>query len=121
MQRKGALTNDLVSDTVFFARLRAASSQIRDAAENAKALTANLTDVSYRIRDSSNLAGVVLQDQRAAANLKTTVENLEAGTKKFDETMEAIQHSFLFRGYFRKKEKEKQRQEQVKLSGQAKR
>jgi phospholipid/cholesterol/gamma-HCH transport system substrate-binding protein len=111
MQKKGALTNDLVNDTVFFARLKAASLQIREASENAKDLTKNLQEVSYRLRDSSNLAGVVFQDQKTAANLRLSVENIQAGTKKFDENMEALQHNFLFRGFFRKRARQQQQQQ----------
>jgi phospholipid/cholesterol/gamma-HCH transport system substrate-binding protein len=112
MQQKGALTNDLVNDTLFYTRLKAASLQIQDASENAKELTRNLKEVSYRLRDSSNLAGVIFQDQQTAANLRMAVENIQAGTKKFDENMEALQHNFLFRGFFRRREKEQQRQQQ---------
>ena|SRR5215204_2142451 len=108
MQQKGVLANDFVSDTIFFNRLKAASIQIQEASQNAKELTDNLSEVSYRMRDSSNLAGVVLQDQESAAKLRATVENLQAGTKKFDENMEALKHNFLFRGYFRRKEKREQ-------------
>ncbi|HEV8273906.1 MAG TPA: MlaD family protein [Chitinophagaceae bacterium] len=112
MQQKGVLANDFVSDTIFFNRLKAASLQIQEASQNAKELTDNLSQVSYRMRDSSNLAGVVLQDQESAAKLRASVENLQAGTKKFDENMEALKHNFLFRGYFRKKEKREQAEAQ---------
>ena len=118
MQQRGSLTNDLVTDTVIFSRLTEASLQIKEASVNAKSLTDNLNNVSYKLRDSSNLAGVVFQDQETADNLRSTVENLQAGTKKFDENMEALKHNFLFRGYFRKKAKREQ-QEQQKAEAQA--
>ncbi|HJS55695.1 MAG TPA: MlaD family protein [Chitinophagaceae bacterium] len=111
MQQKGVLANDLVSDTIFFSRLKAASLQIEEASGNAKELTDNLNQVSYQIRDSSNLAGVVLQDKESAARLRATVDNLQSGTKKFDEVMEALKHNFLFRGYFRKKARQQQEEE----------
>ena len=96
MQKQGSLTNDLVNDTILFSRLKTASLSIQEASANAKELTKNLEDVSYRLRDSSNLAGVVFQDRATAENLRLTVGNLQAGTKKFDENMEALQHNFLF-------------------------
>jgi len=112
MQQKGVLANDFVSDTIFFNRLRSASLQIQEASQNAKELTDNLSQVSYRMRDSSNLAGVVLQDKESADKLRATVENLQSGTKKFEENMEALKHNFLFRGYFRRKEKREQAEAQ---------
>lgn len=36
-----------------------------------------------------------------------TMHNIEEGTDKFNENMEALKHNFLTRGYFRKLEKEK--------------
>jgi len=118
MQQKGVLANDFVSDTIFFSRLKAASIQIQEASKNAKELTDNLNQVSYRMRDSSNLAGVVLQDKEAADKLRVSMENIQSGTKKFDENMEALKHNFLLRGYFRKKERQRQAEEK-RLQAQA--
>lgn len=111
MQKKGALTYDLINDTMFYTRLKTASLQISEASENARELTKNLREVSYRLRDSSNLAGVIFQDQETADNIRTAVENIQAGTKKFDENMEALQHNFLFRGFFRRRAKQQQQQQ----------
>ena len=70
------------------------------------------------MKDSSNLAGVVLQDKEAADKLRSSVENIQSGTKKFDENMEALKHNFLFRGYFRRQEKRRQ-QEAQRVQAQA--
>lgn len=119
LQTKGVLANDLISDTSLFKSLKAAAAQIQTASDNAKELTNNLKEVTQKINDSTNTIGVLLHDQQAASNLKTTTENLQAGTEKFNEDMEALQHNFLFRGFFRKKEKrekeeqQKQQQKQV--------
>lgn len=107
-QTKGVLANDLVSDTSLFRTLKAASIQIHEASVNAQELTDNLKNVSYRMRDTSNLAGVVFQDTQAANNLKVMVEELREGAFKFNENMEALQHNFLFRGFFRKRAKRAQ-------------
>lgn len=119
LQKQGSLTNALVNDTILFTRLKAASLQIQEASQNAKELTDNLNAVSYKLKDSSNLAGVVLHDQQTADNLKATVENLKAGTRKFDEDMEALQHNFLFRGFFRKRARQQQAQQKQQQVAQA--
>jgi phospholipid/cholesterol/gamma-HCH transport system substrate-binding protein len=112
-QQKGTLMNDLVTDTLFFTNLKAASLQIEQASKNAKELTNNLSEVSYKLKDSSNVAGVLFNDQESAARLRIAIQNVQSGTKKFDEDMEALQHNFLFRGFFRKRAKQqKQQQEQ---------
>ena len=40
-------------------------------------------------------------------NLAASMKNIEKATKAFNQNMEAIKHSFLFRGYFRRLEKQK--------------
>jgi phospholipid/cholesterol/gamma-HCH transport system substrate-binding protein len=40
------------------------------------------------------------------------MSNVEKGTADFDEDMKALQQNFLFRGYFKNKEKVKQPQKQ---------
>ncbi len=48
-----------------------------------------------------------LHDEQAAANMKVTLQNLQSGTKKLDEDLEALQHNFLLRHFFKKKAKMK--------------
>jgi hypothetical protein len=37
--------------------------------------------------------------------MKTTIRNLQTSSEKLDEDLEAVQHNFLLRGFFRKKAK----------------
>jgi phospholipid/cholesterol/gamma-HCH transport system substrate-binding protein len=104
-QRKGAPLNELVSDTMLFSNLNRAASEIRQASANAKELTNNLNQASYTLKDSNNVARVLLGDPQAAQQLKTAIDHIESGTTKFDEDMDALRHIFLFRPFFRKKEK----------------
>jgi phospholipid/cholesterol/gamma-HCH transport system substrate-binding protein len=98
--------------------LRSSVAQIQEASDNAKELTNNLKTVSQKINDSSNTVGVLLHDQPTADNLRATIENLQSGTQKFDEDMEALQHNFLFRGFFRKKAKHEQQAQQKQTAQQ---
>jgi phospholipid/cholesterol/gamma-HCH transport system substrate-binding protein len=105
MNQKGSLTNDLVSDTVVFNTIRATVLELKQVAETASEMTANLKNATKDLNTSNSPAGVILHDQPAAADLKSTIKNLESSTQKLNEDLEALQHNFLFRGYFKKKEK----------------
>lgn len=105
LQAKGSLTNDLITDTIIFNRLRAAASQMDEVSKTANDITNNLKMASENLTNSKTPIGTLLNDQEAASNLKSTLKNLQAGTEKLDANMEALQHNFLLRGFFRKKAK----------------
>jgi phospholipid/cholesterol/gamma-HCH transport system substrate-binding protein len=52
--------------------------------------------------------------------LDTTMQNIQAGTKGLNETIDAAQHNFLLKGFFKKKKKaELKKQEDLKNAGEA--
>jgi phospholipid/cholesterol/gamma-HCH transport system substrate-binding protein len=112
LQSKGSLTNDLITDTLIYSGLKAAVAQLQLASKKANEVTDNIKLASNNVREvSSNLnsstspIGVLLNDQEAGNNLKALLANLQSGTQKLDENMEALQHNFLLRGFFKKKAK----------------
>ena len=68
--------------------------------------TENLKIVSERLNQKDNIATVLLNDSSAASSIKATLKNLETSSQKLDADLEAVQHNFLLRGFFKKKEKE---------------
>ncbi|HEU4470199.1 MAG TPA: MlaD family protein [Flavisolibacter sp.] len=114
LKTKGSLAQDLVTDTVIFARLRSVARQIDQVSAAANAVVADLKQTSQGlnagINNSNGTIGTLLNDKQTADNLKQTIENLSAGTKKLDENLEALQHNFLLRGFFRKRAKEQAKQ-----------
>ena len=105
LQKEGSLTNDLVTDTIIFNRLRSTVAQLQQTSKTANEVANNFKEVSDRITSKTSPVGVLLNDPQAAEDLKTILSNLNSGTEKLDENMEAMQHNFLFRGYFNKKAK----------------
>jgi phospholipid/cholesterol/gamma-HCH transport system substrate-binding protein len=99
MNAPGTFSHDLVNDTTLFRKLRASVSEIQSAAQNVRNVTNNLND-------KNSAAGVLLNDPQAAADLQATLRNLSAGSAKLDTNMEALQHNFLLRGFFKKKRKQ---------------
>lgn len=111
LNTKGSLANDLITDTVIFSRLRSTVYQINALSDKANEVILDLNEASKNINrklnDNSSPVGLLLNDKETAANLKATIRNLQLGSQKLDENMEALQHNFLLRGFFRKKEKGK--------------
>jgi phospholipid/cholesterol/gamma-HCH transport system substrate-binding protein len=111
LQRKGSLTNDLISDTVIFSRLRHVAIQIDELSRSANTVVDHLNQTAVgldaSLKDPNTPVGALLHDGATADNLKQTVKNLQTSTQKLDENMEALQHNFLLRGFFKKKNKAK--------------
>ena len=104
---KGSLPHDLITDTVIFARLRSAVRDIDVLSATAGQVVNNLNatsqNINQKLTDTETPAGLLLNDKESAAEIRATIKNLQASTQKLDENMEALQHNFLFRGFFRKK------------------
>ena len=111
LQTKGSLANELVTDTIVFNRIRSSVIKLNQIAESADEIVGNLTrtsaDLDRSLTSTSSPVGVLLNDPQAAADLKATLSNLNLATEKLDEDLEAVQHNFLLRGFFRKKAKAK--------------
>ena len=110
LNNKGYLANDLVTDTVIFAKLRATVSQLQNVADSSQGVIANLKTTGNIINNGLNNkntpAGMLLNDDQSANNIKITLQNLQSASKKLDEDLEALQHNFLLRGFFKKKAKQ---------------
>ena len=103
LETKGGLANELVSDTVVFSNMKTVVDQLKLAADNATLITNNIRDVSGELTNKTKPIGLLMSDEATATQLSNTIKNLEAGTQKLDENMEALQHNFLLRGFFRRK------------------
>ncbi len=103
MNQEGSLTNNLVTDTTLFNSIKATVAQLKDIAKAASGITANLKLATGDLNNTNTPVGVLLHDQPAATDIKSTIKNLESSTQKLNEDLEALQHNFLLRGYFKKK------------------
>ena len=104
LNKKGTLANDLTTDTIIFTSLKTSVLQLQQMADTAAVFINNLSEAGS---NPQTALGVLLYDEETGAQLKQTIKNIESGSQKLDEDLEAIKHNFLLKGYFKKKEKEK--------------
>jgi phospholipid/cholesterol/gamma-HCH transport system substrate-binding protein len=105
LNNKESLIGQLMSDTVVFSNLSSAVAQLQEVTKTASTLTLNLSQASQKLSEKDNSIGVLLNDEEVADQLKRTLGNLEESTQKLDKNMEALQHNFLLRGFFKKEAK----------------
>lgn len=113
INRPGYLANDLITDTTIVPGVKRSISSLNQTATtlqqtsvDAKAMIADLKrQTNDLLNDRNSPAGVLLHDEKTARNLKSMISNLESSSVKLDENLEALQSNFLFRRYFKKKDK----------------
>ena len=122
LQRKGTLANDLVTDTIVFSRLKATATQMQEVSATANSVVTNLSNTTKNLNTSLNNRntpiGMLLNDEDAAADIRVTLRNMQTASIKLNEDLEAVQHNFLLKGFFKKKAK-KEAQEAKASQAQA--
>jgi len=98
LNKKGTLINELTTDTTVFNSVKASVFHLQQIADTAALFVSNLKQAGSNPKSS---VGVLLYDEETATRLKGTIRNLESGSKKLDEDLEAAQHNFLLRGFFK--------------------
>lgn len=108
MNTKGGFADKVLTDTSTFNRIKGAVTQLQAAAANASTLTDNLNKASNKLNTTDNALGLLLNDPKAAVKVQSTLNYLQASSIKLNDDLEAAQHNFLIKGFFKKKEKAKQ-------------
>ncbi len=106
----------LISDTTYTNTFRDALANVERVSVQAGELSESLNQITSRVRARDNVVGVLLADSAAGDQLRETIENAALASEKLDENMEALQHNFLFRGYFRKQERREAREARATAS-----
>jgi phospholipid/cholesterol/gamma-HCH transport system substrate-binding protein len=113
MRTGDGLLPSLISDTTYAQSFNKALRNVEDVSHHANVVAKNLEQVANKMNDKDNALGVLLQDSTFAMRLRNTMENTEQATNKLDENMEAMRHNFLFKGYFRKQDRKKAKEEEA--------
>lgn len=114
----------LLTDTAVAKQLQDAVLKIKSASINANQMTVEanqmVKSINNELQNGKGSLHTLLRDSAMSKDLKNSMSNIQKGSDGFNQIMESIKHSFLFRGYFRRQEREK-KQEKKKaqpLAGQ---
>ncbi|WKK64894.1 MlaD family protein [Lutimonas zeaxanthinifaciens] len=105
------LINVLVRDTVSARQLRNMISNLEKSSEDIDLVIRNLNDFIVDIRESEGTLNYLVSDTILVQDIGETVKNIKKGSEMLNENLEALRHNTFFKGYFRKQEKERLKEE----------
>ena len=104
---KSSVAGVLFGDSISGQQLRQVISNLATSSDRLAAITTSLDSLSKDISEGEGTIHYLATDTVFVNKLEQTMLNIEEGTARFNENMEALKHSFLTRRYFKKQEKEK--------------
>ena len=107
----------ILTDTTLVYNLNVAILKMKTIGDSADALlheiTSTVSGIKTDINSGKGPVSALLKDSVMTAKISNTLDNIQEGTDGFNETMEALRHSFLLRGAFRKLDKQKEKEQKA--------
>ena len=70
------------------------------------------------VKEGEGTLNYIISDTTLVNNIDETMQNIKEGSVLLNEDLEALKHSFLLKGYFKKLEKQKRKEEKKKEKDQ---
>jgi len=99
----------LMNDTITGQQLKTTIAQLDTLRSHMDETIGTINAFVQEIESSDGTLNYILKDTTLVRELKMTIDNIQQGTDKFNQNMEALKHNFLFRGYFRRLERKGER------------
>ena len=97
----------LLSDPKSRKQIQDVFANLEKSSEDINKVTKSLDSYVTEIKTGKGSLNYIAKDETLVRNLDSTVVNVKEATEKLNQNMEALKHNFLFRGYFKKLEKQK--------------
>jgi len=104
----------LLSDSISANQLKEIITNLEKASSKIDSLVSNINDVVALVKTGNGSINCMLNDTTLVENIDTTMKNIKEGSVLLNENLEALKHNFLTKGYFKKLEKQKAKEEKQK-------
>ncbi len=105
----------VLKDTLYAQNLGDAILKIKSAGNKIDSIAADINEVvleiKQEVKSGKGPVNALLKDSAIMIKLNTSLDNIQKGTDGFNQSMEALKHNFLLRGYFRKLERKRAKEQ----------
>lgn len=109
----------ILTDSLLAGNLKEAFIKVNLVAGHLDSLSGQVAELTASLKndlnDGKGVANALLKDSVLADRLSRSLDHIEKGTDAFRQDMEALKHNFLLRGYFKKLEKQKRKDQNKKI------
>lgn len=112
------LLNVLVKDSVAASQFKAIIANLEQSSQDINLVINNLNDVVLDVKEGEGTFNYLVSDTILVQDIGETVKNIKKGSEMLNENLEALRHNTFFRGYFKKQEKERLKEEKRKKKEQ---
>ncbi|WP_138433202.1 MlaD family protein [Winogradskyella algicola] len=102
----------VLNDSISGKQLKNIVNNLETSSNEINSILNNINTVVSDLNSSEGAYDYIVRDTALVNDLKSTIKNINEGTEKFNENMEALKHNFLTRGYFRKLERQEKKEAQ---------
>ena len=104
----------LLNDSISGKKLKTIVTNLEISSVEIKSVLNHINLVVNDFNSSEGAFNYIVKDTSLVNSLKSTLNNINEGTDKFNQNMEALKHNFLTRGYFKKLERQEKREAEKK-------
>ncbi len=108
---KDNLLNVLLKDSVAAQQFRTVMGNLEQSSEDINLVIKNLNEVIISIKEGEGTFNYLVSDTILVQDIGETVKNIKEGSVMLNENLEALRHNTFFKGYFKKQEKERLKEE----------
>ena len=105
------LLNVLLKDSVAANQFRSIIANLEQSSEDINLVIHNLNDVILSVKEGEGTFNYLVSDTILVQDIGETVKNIKQGSVMLNENLEALRHNTFFKGYFKKQEKARLKEE----------
>ncbi|WP_299336400.1 MlaD family protein [uncultured Psychroserpens sp.] len=104
----------VLNDSISGQKLKNVVNNLETSSSEIEHVLTNINSVVEDLNSSEGAYNYIVKDTALVNSLRSTLNNINEGTDKFNQNMEALKHNFLFRGYFKRLERQAKKVEKEK-------
>lgn len=110
LNQKGTVVG-VLKDSAVANKIKSIVNNLDQSGEQIDRIVTNLNGTVLNIKEGKGAINYLSNDPKLVRQIDSTMSNVNDASKNLNQNLEALKHNFLFRGYFRKQERAKQKRE----------